>query len=184
MNELRQRLAALLERLAPRERLLLGGAAVATAAIVLWLAASALADRREALAGQIAGARRDLVAMAAVRDALLQLRAEHDAVERRLATLGDDFSLFAHVQGLTRETLSRERVASMNPSSRALPDGMEEESVEMRLSGVSLRELVAFLYAVEKGEAPLLVSRLRMKKRFDEPHAFDVTLVVARLRRT
>jgi hypothetical protein len=183
MNELRLRLADLLERLSPRERVLLAGAALATVVIVLWLIATTLADRRETLAAQIAASRRDLEAMSGVRDSLLRLRAENDAVERKLASLGPDFSLFSHLEGVTRSTLSRERVAAMNPSSRDLAEGMKEESVELRLVGVSLRELVTFLYAVEKGEAPLLVSRMRLKKRFDTPHVFDATLVVARLRR-
>ena len=52
----------------------------------------------------------------------------------------------------------------------------------MRLSGVSLRELVGLLYRVEKSDLPLLVTRIQMKKRFDEPFIYDATLVVGRLR--
>ena len=52
----------------------------------------------------------------------------------------------------------------------------------MRLSGVSLREVVALLYRVEKADLPLLVSRLQMKKRFDQPFVYDATLVIGRLR--
>jgi hypothetical protein len=70
----------------------------------------------------------------------------------------------------------------MNPSTRTVADDLQEEDVEMRLSGVSLRELVALLYKVEKTELPLLVSRLQMKKRFDQPYVFDATVVVGRLR--
>ena len=184
MNELRLRLADMLERLSPRERMLLAAAAGATLLIVLWLVATGLADRREALAAQIAAGRRDLDRMVSVRDAVLRLRAENDAVQRRLATLGPDFSLFSHLQGVTRRTLERQRISAMSPSTRKLSDGMQEDSVEIRLSGVTLRALVGFLHAVEKGETPLLVSRLRMKKRFDENQRFDVTLVVARLHRT
>ena len=49
-------------------------------------------------------------------------------------------------KGVTRDTLSRERVAAMNPSTRTVAEDLQEEDVEMRLSGVSLRELVALLY--------------------------------------
>jgi general secretion pathway protein M len=182
VSELRRRLLDLLERLSPRERLLLGAAALATAAILVWLLGATLADRRAGLAAQIAGSERDLDAMVALRDRYLRLRTENDEVQRRLATLGTDFSLFAHLEGIARDTVTRERITAMNPSTRTLTDGMQEDSVEMRLAGVSLRELVGLLYRVEKGDAPLLVSRLRMKKRFDTPALFDATLVVARLR--
>jgi hypothetical protein len=47
---------------------------------------------------------------------------------------------------------------------------------------VSLRELVALLYRVEKTDLPLLMSRVQIKKRFDQPFVYDATLVVGRLR--
>ncbi len=183
MNELRLRLAAILERLSPRERLLLGAAVGAAAIIMIWVTATGLTEEREARAAQIAAGRRDLDRMVAIRDDVLRLRAENDAVQRRLATLGADFSLFSHLEGVTRRTLNRERISAMNPSTRNRSNGIQEESVEIRLSGVSLRALVGLLHEVEKGEAPLLISRLRLKKRFDENQLFDATLVVARLRR-
>ena len=70
----------------------------------------------------------------------------------------------------------------MNPSTRSLNDDLQADDVEMRLSGVSLRELVALLHGAEKGDPPLLVSRLQMKKRFDQPYVFDATVMVSRLR--
>jgi hypothetical protein len=78
--------------------------------------------------------------------------------------------------------LSRDRIAAMNPSTRTVAEDLQEEDVEMRLSGVSLRELVGLLYRVEKTDLPLLVSRLQMKKRFDQSFVYDATLVVGRLR--
>jgi hypothetical protein len=72
----------------------------------------------------------------------------------------------------------------MNPSTRNVSDELQEEDVEMRLSAVSLRDMVSLLYRIEKSDLPLLVSRLQMKKRYDQPYIFDATLVVGRLRPT
>lgn len=182
MNELRRRLEQLLERLAPRERVLVGAAAVAAVLLALWAIAGMLADRRATLAAQIAASERDLGEIRGLRDRYLRLRAEDEAVRRKLASGGADFSLFSHLEGVSRDVLARERVAAMNPSTRNVTDELQEEDVEMRLSGVSLRDLVGLLYRVEKGDLPLLVSRLQVKKRFDQPYVFDATLVVARLR--
>ena len=173
MNELRLRLTEMLERLAPRERVMLGAAVFATAAVVLWLVATGMTERRQALAAQIVASRRNLDRMVVVRDDVLRLRAENQAVQQRLATLGPNFSLFSHLEGVTRRTLDRKHVSAMNPSTRTLSDGLEEESVEIRLSGVSLRALIGLLYELEKGDAPLLVSRLRVKKRFDDTRITD-----------
>jgi hypothetical protein len=103
-------------------------------------------------------------------------------VQRRLGAGGPEFSLFSHLEGMSREVLSPERIAAMNPSTRSVSEDLQEEDVEMRLSAVSLRDVVSLLYRVEKTDLPLLVSRLQMKKRFDQPYVFDATLVVGRLR--
>jgi hypothetical protein len=116
------------------------------------------------------------------RDRYLLLRAERDLVRRKLERGGADFSLFSHLEGVTRDVTSRDRVAAMNPSTRTVGEDLQEEDVEMRLSGVSLREVVGLLYRVEKTDLPLLVSRIQMKKRYDQPFVYDATLVVGRLR--
>ena len=182
LGDLLQRLVALVERLSPRERVLVGVGAAAGAIVLIWALAGALSEQRAALQAQIAASERDLAEMGRLRDRYLQLRAERDGVRRKLDRGGADFSLFAHLEGVTRDVLSRERVAAMNPSTRTVGEDLQEDDVEMRLSGVSLREVVALLYRVEKTDLPLLVSRLQMKKRFDQPFVYDATLVVGRLR--
>ena len=182
LGDLLQRLVALVERLSPRERVLVGVGAAAGAIVLIWALAGALSEQRAALQAQIAASERDLAEMGRLRDRYLQLRAERDGVRRKLDRGGADFSLFAHLEGVTRDVLSSERVAAMNPSTRTVGEDLQEDDVEMRLSGVSLREVVALLYRVEKTDLPLLVSRLQMKKRFDQPFVYDATLVVGRLR--
>jgi hypothetical protein len=182
VSELRRRLEVLLERLSPRERLLLGGAAAVTVLLVVWLGASTLADRRAALRSQIVAGERELAEVTTLRDRFLRMRAESDAIRRTLAGGGADFSLFSHLEGVTRDVLSRDRIAAMNPSTRNVSDELQQEEVEMRLSGVSLRDLVTLLHRVEKTDLPVLVDRLQIKRRFDESYLFDATLVVARLR--
>lgn len=182
ITDVLRRLAALIERLSPRERVLLGAGAAVGVVVLVWVLAGVLAERRTMLQAQIAGSERDVAEMARLRDRYLQLRAERDVVRRKLERGGADFSLFSHLEGVTRDTLSRDRIAAMNPSTRTVAEDLQEEDVEMRLSGVSLREVTTLLYAVEKTDLPLLVSRIQMKKRFDQPFVYDATLVVGRLR--
>ncbi len=184
LGDVLQRLTALVERLSPRERVLLGVGVAAGLLVVVWGLAGFLAERRATLQAQIAASERDVGEMMRLRDRYLRLRAERDLVQRTLARGGTDFSLFSHLESVTRDTLGRERVAAMNPSTRTVGEDLEEEDVEMRLSGVSLRELVGLLYRVEKTDLPLLVSRMQMKKRFDQPFVYDAVLVIGRLRPT
>lgn len=182
LADLVRRCAALVERVSPRERVLVGAGSVIGVVVMVWMLAGALAERRTTLQAQIAASERDVAEMVRLRDRYLQLRGERDAVRRKLERGGADFSLFSHLEGVTRDVVSRERIAAMNPSTRTVAEDLQEDDVEMRLSGVSLRELVALLYRVEKTDLPLLMSRVQMKKRFDQPFVYDATLVVGRLR--
>ena len=184
VSDLVARMTELVERLSPRERVLVGAGVAAAVVVVIWVMAGSLAERRATLHAQIAASERDVVEMSRLRDRYLQLRAEGDVVRRKLDRGGADFSLFSHLEGVTRDVVTRDRIAAMNPSTRTVAEDLQEEDVEMRLSGVSLRELVSLLYKVEKTDLPLLMSRLQMKKRFDQPYVYDATLVVGRLRPT
>ena len=182
LTDLLRRFAALIERLSPRERVLVGAGSAIGVVVLVWALAGVLAERRTMLQAQIAASEHDVVAMTRLRDRYLQLRAERDVVHRTLERGGADFSLFSHLEGITRDVVSRDRIAAMNPSTRTVAEDLQEEDVEMRLSGVSLRELVALLYRIEKTDLPLLLSRIQMKKRFDQRFVYDATLVVGRLR--
>ena len=182
ITALLRRFAALIERLSPRERVLVGAGGAIGVVVLVWALGGVLAERRTTLQAQIAASERDVAEMGRLRDHYLQLRADRDVVHRKLERGGADFSLFSHLEGVTRDVVSRDRVAAMNPSTRTVAEDLQEEDVEMRLSGVSLREVVALLYRVEKADLPLLVSRLQMKKRFDQPFVYDATLVIGRLR--
>lgn len=182
LNDLLRRLSELVERLSPRERLLVGVGVAAGVVVLIWALAGSLAERRATLQAQIAASERDLGEMVRLRDRYLQLHAERDVVRRKLERGGTEFSLFSHLEGVTREVVARDRIAAMNPSTRTVAEDLQEEDVEMRLSGVSLREVVGLLYRVEKTDLPLLVSRIQMKKRFDQPYVYDATMVVGRLR--
>jgi len=182
LTDLLRRFAALIERLSPRERVLVSAGSAIGVVVLVWALAGVLAERRTMLQAQIAASERDVVEMTRLRDRYLQLRAERDVVRRTLERGGADFSLFSHLEGITRDVVSRDRIAAMNPSTRTIAEDLQEEDVEMRLSGVSLHELVALLYRVEKTDLPLLLSRIQMKKRFDQRFVYDATLVVGRLR--
>jgi len=182
ITDLLQRVRELIARLSPRERVMVGVGVAVGLVVLVWVLAGVLGERRAALLAQIAASERDVGEMTRLRDRYLQLRAERDVVRRKLDRGGADFSLFSHLEGVTRDVMSRERVAAMNPSTRSVAEDLQEEDVEMRLSGVSLREVVALLYRVEKTDLPLLVSRVQMKKRYDQPFVYDATLVVGRLR--
>jgi hypothetical protein len=78
--------------------------------------------------------------------------------------------------------VTREKILAMAPSSKTIGNEFVEDSVEMRLSGVTLQQVVGLLFEVENAPAPLRVSRIQMKKRLNEQYNFDVTVVVSAIK--
>lgn len=166
-------------RLAPREKLLLQIAAGATAVVLVYLTFAWTQSARAELRTKIAAKERQLEEIQELRKVYLQLKQQAETVTATQAERPENFSLFSFLDGIGTKTLTREKILAMSPSSKTIADKYVEESVEMRLSAVSLSQVVNLLHQIENAPTPLLVARLQMKKRFNDPYNFDVTLVVA-----
>jgi len=106
------------------------------------------------------------------------LRQELEAVG---PTSGTTLSPFAFLEGLTTSTLGREKLAAINPVGHEERGGMVQETIELKLSGVSLQELVDLLYKIDATSVPLRCTNLAIKKRYKDPYTFDVTLTAIAL---
>jgi len=171
------------QRLAPRERLLFGLAVVSTVLIGLYsFVWEPLQARSELATRRIGMKEKDLAAMLKQRDLYLDLLRRLEAGSAAIAQGDPGFSLFAHVDNVIGSAVGRDRVTSMNPSTKNLSAEYQEESVEIKLTQINLGQLVSLLYQVEKGDRPLRFSRLQIKKRYNDNFNFDVTATVALLK--
>jgi len=171
------------QRLSARERTLLGVAGGVMLVIGLYtLVWEPMARGRELLARRIATKEKELAEVQELRQAYLELLRRFEASQAVLQKGDDKFSLFPHIEATVSQVVGRERIASMNPQNKAVGDTYREESVELKLTEISLDKLVDMMYRIEKGEHPLRVTRLQVKKRFKDPHTFDVTATVSMLK--
>lgn len=178
----RDRAAAYVAGLEPRERLLLLLAAGVSVVLLVWLGVwEPLRAQLDDLDRSIALARRDQAE-------LERLKARHEELEAAVRDLeqragGDQgSSLFAQLESLTVPIIGRERISAMNPQSRAVGDRFEEESVDMRIDGVPMRDLVRLLHEIEDGDPPMEVSRAAFKRQYKDATQLDVSLMVSRLK--
>jgi len=170
-------------RLAPRERLLLGVAVVSLIVIsgysFVW---DPLQSNSQQLNRRIALKEKDLAEMQKQRDVYLDLLRHIEANRASLEQGDPNFSLFAYLDNTIGQAVGREHVASMNPSDKNIGTEYQEKLVEIRLTQINLPQLVDLLYRVEKGEHPLHFSRLQIKKRTGDIYNFDVTATVSLLK--
>jgi hypothetical protein len=127
--------------------------------------------------------RRDLPTMHALAARIRRLESQLGTASSSTSA-AKDFSLFAFIDRAAAASISREKIASMNPSRRPMRDGYEETAVELRVNGATLPELIGFLQRIEDAEEPVYIKRMELKRRYDDKSRFDATVVAGALSRT
>jgi type II secretory pathway component PulM len=97
--------------------------------------------------------------------------------ERNTVPIGKDFSLFSVIESSLTKTVGHDKIASINPDAdRKLSDGFIQYSVDLKLQNVSLGQIVDALYGVKTLSAPVAVSNMRVTRRIQDPHTYDVEM--------
>ncbi len=178
MNSLFDRLRNALASLAPRERLLLGGAGGVLLLTILWLAVvmPAIASIRNA-EERVSAAERDLATADRLQRALSEIQGRLGTVENRIRE-GPKGNIFTTLEDLARQ--SAVKVESMEPQAAPAQEHYKETKVQVVLKQVTLAQAVAFLHGVESSQQLLSVKSLRIRTRAEQKEdMLDVTFTVS-----
>jgi type II secretory pathway component PulM len=178
VNSLRDRIGVFVAGLAPRERLLLGGAGALLVLVLVWLAGVAPvlgSIRRAGL--RVETAERQLTVARRLRGDLGQLQGRLAAVERRIGE-GPKGNLFTTLEELAKQ--SAVKVESMEPQAAPSQDRYRETKVQLVLKQVTLAQTVNFLHKIESMPQLLSVKSLRVRTHADKKgDLLDVTFTVS-----
>jgi len=184
IRQLLRTAAGALARLSPREQRLLAifGSVLLAAGLFVLVIEPVAAGRRSAerKIAALDGDVREMQRLAA-RIRQLQTAVGNAAADDGAADKG--FSLFSFIDKATSASVSREAIASMNPSRRPAREGFEESTVELRLTNVSLTEVVGLLRQIEAATEPVYVKRVELKRRYDDNARFDAIIVTGSVSR-
>lgn len=182
MNGLRERIAVWIAGLAPRERLLLGGAGAMLALAIVWLGAvQPLLGAVNGAALRVETAERNLEVARRVQGELAALQANLGSVEERIRQ-GPKGNLFTTLEQLAAQ--SAVKVESMEPQASPASDAYRETKVQVALKQVTLAQVVNFLHKIESAPQPLSVKSLRIRTRSEQKSGvkadlLDVTFTVS-----
>ena len=156
-----------LQNLGTRERIFVIAGSVGLLLALLYtlvidplMAHSAQLDRR------IEKAQRDL-------QELYTLQREYQGQKRVLDNINEqlrrqkDVAIFSRLEELAGDTGIRSKILYMKPTVSTPSEAYEEESVEIKMEGVTLEQLIRYLYQVENSPQFLKIKRLYIKPRFD-----------------
>jgi general secretion pathway protein M len=165
--------------LSRRERLAIGiGAAVIGAALVFVGVVDPLLERQEVLERQAVRKQREIREVAMLGAEYAVLRARLSTLEIRLPPPEAPFSLVAFVEDAAARARVRERIVGMQPQPPAVIQSYQETSVDVRLDGVSLTDLLALLVELEQAPYDVQVRHLQIKPKYDAPSLLEANLRV------
>jgi type II secretory pathway component PulM len=171
------------QKLEPRERLLVRIAAGVVGVFILYsLVYVPIVDLSSGLRDKIEQRQRDLSSIRRLAATYAMLKSDLASAEHSTVPQTKDFSLFSVVETSLTGSIGHEKIASITPGSdRKLTDGFTEHSVQLKLENVSLAQLVDALYAIASMSQPVGVSTLRIQRRSENPHAYDVDITCVAL---
>jgi hypothetical protein len=168
----RERLGAWLAARTARERLLVALLAAAAAALASGAIVLAIHADLSRLGARVAARERELAA-------LRRLVAELGPAPAPTPAGGP--SLVTRLETAATAVVGRARIAALTPATTALPEGLREERVTLRIAGTSLGELVRLLHGLGSADPPIEIARLELRKHPDDPRHFDATVEAARI---
>jgi type II secretory pathway component PulM len=169
-----QAASALLARLSPREQRFVAAAGIALGCALLYLLLlDPLWQMRLDLHARVRAKERELQEIMTLRQTYLEAKT---AVERMQSTVGPGFSPVSFLEELINATISQDKVTAITPLTQETQAGATLETIELKLTGVSLREIVELLYKIDTTGAMFHPTRLSIKKRYKDPYTFDVFL--------
>ena len=171
------------QKLESRERILVQIAAGLVGVFLIYnLIYMPIVDLSSGLQDKIVQRQQDLAEIQRLASTYAQLKANLAAAERHTVPLGKDFSLFSVVEASMTKSVGRAKIGSITPGSdRKLTDGFTEYSVQLKLDSVNLAQLVDALYGISSLSMPIGVSNIRIQRRTQDTHSYDVDLTCVAL---
>jgi hypothetical protein len=158
------------------ERRLLGVVlVVATFASVVLFVDVPLYNESKRLEGRSAEERRSLSSVVALSDEYRFVRAELD--ETRGAAFTSGTSLAGLDAAVGRGGLKK-KMASVKSTTRPVAEGLKGIRAELAFDGISLGDLAGVLAALEADGHPVSIERVSIKATYEDPAAFNATLIV------
>ena len=162
-----------------RERIIVSaGGAVVAAVLVFLVIIDPLTTSIDKLDRQARLKAKDSQELALVAQEYLVKQARIGKLEQRMPIPLAQFSLLAFMEEATTTAQIRDRIVGMQPQAPIVVQGYQETSVDLRLDGVSLPQILALLVAIEQAPYDVQVHHLQMKPKYDNPVNLDATLKI------
>ena len=162
-----------------RERMIVAaGGTVLVAALAFLFIVDPLLLSIDKLDRQAKRKAKDSQELALVAQEYVVKQARMAKLEQRMPSPPAQFSLLAFMEEATTSAQIRDRIVGMQPQAPVVVQGFQETSVDLRLDGVTLPQLLSLLTAIEQAPYDVQVHHLQLKPKYDNPVNLDATLKI------
>ncbi|GAB4333961.1 MAG: hypothetical protein Kow0099_05890 [Candidatus Abyssubacteria bacterium] len=162
-----------------REKRLATALAGVVALIFIYVAViSPTLRTREQLKSEIRQARAQLVELRSLKREYEQITREITTINQKVSRRPSGFTLFSFLDQTANRLNLKNNLTSMKPSRRNIEGGLVEDIVEVRLEGISLENLVAYLYEIERTGVAVAISTLRIQPESRLSGGLNVSMVI------
>ena len=127
---------------------------------------------------QIVTARRQLAELRTMQQEYQRQKTVVDSINSQLKRQ-QNFAIFSRLEEFAGQTGIRNKILYMKPTVSTPSEVYNEESVEIKMEGVTLEQLVRYLHQIENSPQLLKIKRLEIKPRFDNRQILTVTFRVS-----
>ncbi|MCL2790582.1 MAG: hypothetical protein FWD79_08045 [Desulfobulbus sp.] len=168
-----------LKKLSQREKLVvgIGGCAVILFVLVQFIVFP-LIDGRDRMAKRLAAREKAVAEMRLLQKQYQEIGRKAGSLTTLLAQRDPEFSLFSFLDEKSEVSEVKELIAYMKPSESTVHDQLRQSQVEMRLQGIDLSKLVAFLGQVEAPDQLVAIDKITIQENTKEEGTLDVTLLM------
>jgi general secretion pathway protein M len=167
-------------QLGKREKLMIAGGGLAIVLVLFYqFGLSPALNRLRLLDRLVAQKEREVYEMKTLRDTYLMQKSLMEEVNRSLNQRGQEFAIFSFLEDLANKSGVKNNIMYMKPALSTVGELYRESSVEMRLEGIGLQQLIRYLYDIERAPQILRVRRMHIKPRTANPDLLDVTFQVS-----
>lgn len=107
-----------------------------------------------------------------------QILKETEKINSRIKNRPRNFTLFSFLDQTASRLNLKNNLAAMKPSRRQVDQHLVEDMVEVRLEGISLENLVAYLYEIERTGAAVVISSIRIQPESRLGGGLNVSMLV------
>jgi type II secretory pathway component PulM len=154
---------------------------VVLAAFVHAVIVSPALKKRAALDTEIRQTRNQLGELRLLEREYDQILKETKKIKEHMSERPRDFALFSFLDRTANKLDLKNNLTSMKPSQRTLDSDLAEEMVEIRLEGISLANLVAYMHEIEKTGAAIAIATIRIQPEARLGGGLNVSMLVTSL---